>query len=174
MAFEATFQEFTTELVTKGRGKYEKGLVTYTYQGQNKQGTMVDFSNPQVFKLLKTLKSGTPILVTTAKNANGYDFWQSVKVVDENAPMPEQTAPKAGAATTGTRVAGSNYETAEERKQRQLFIIRQSSISNAIDTLVPGSKVSLDPEQVLAVAQRYVDFVYGLDELVKDDSPQEA
>jgi hypothetical protein len=174
MAFEATFQEFTTELVTKGRGKYEKGVVTYTYQGQNKQGTMVDFSNPQVFKLLKTLKSGTPILVTTAKNAGGYDFWQTVKVVDENAPMPEQSPPKAAGAPSSVRVGGSNYETPEERKQRQLYIIRQSSISNAIESLVPGSKVALDSAVVLELAQKYVDFVYGVDELVKDATPTET
>jgi hypothetical protein len=166
MAFEATFQQFEVETVTKGRSNYKKGVVTYSYNGANKTSTMVSFSNPAVFKQLETMAPGTLISVTTAKNDAGYDFWQSVKAVGDD-PTPAKAA-------TPVRVAGSNYETSEERKQRQLFIIRQSSISNAIESLVPGSKVALDPEQVLALAQRYVDFVYGLDEFVKDDTPQEA
>ena len=41
--------------------------------------------------------------------------------------------------------------------QKQLFIIRQSSLTNAVNTLAAG----IDPDNVKVVAQNYIDFVFG-------------
>ena len=162
MAFKIVLQEFVTETITKGRNSYEKGVATYTYNGQNKTQTIMSFANPAVFKEIKNTPSGATLVVEVTKNDKGYDQWSSV--TREGAASQ---APAAGTTGATTRVAGSNYETPEERKQRQLFIIRQSSISNAIETLSVGAKTPPKVEDILSVAQEFVDFVYGVDAAVK-------
>lgn len=168
MAFKITLQDFRTETITKGRNSYEKGTATYTYNGAQKTQTLMSFANPAVFATLKNAASGTVFVVETSKNDKGYDQWSSVRPEGEAAASG---APAKAGATT--RVAGSNYETPEERKQRQLYIIKQSSISSAIEALTPGAKASLDIKQVLAVAQEFVDFVYGTDALVEKQGAEE-
>jgi hypothetical protein len=168
--FKIILQEFVVEQVTKGRQSYEKGVVTYTYNGANKTYQTVSFANPEVFKVLKSAAPGTILLVETTKNAAGYDQWAKVSV--EGSAGASEGATSRPAPAGATRVAGSNYETPEERKQRQLLIVRQSSITSAIATLAPGSKTALNPDDVLVLAQSYVDFVYGVDEALDPDNPE--
>jgi hypothetical protein len=77
-------------------------------------------------------------------------------------PTPSQTS---SAASTGTVAAKpvSNYETKEERAARQVMIVRQSSLSNAVSTLSVGAK-HLTPSEVVAVAKEYERYVLGLNE----------
>jgi len=165
MSFKIVLQEFVVEKIQKGKTSYEKGVATYTFNGANKTQTLVSFANPDVFKTLKTVPSGTSLVVDTTKNDAGYDQWSKVSVEGTEAPSKGSTASPA------TRVAGSNYETPEERKQRQLLIVKQSSITNAISMLTPGAKSSLKKEDVLELAQELVDFVYGVDDLIGIDNP---
>lgn len=160
MAFKIVIQDFAVETVTKGRNSYEKGVVTYTYNGANKTQTLMSFANPAVFKEVKNAPSGTTLVVETSKNDKGYDQWSSVTREGAASQAPAAAAGSTGAAT---RVSGSNYETPEERKQRQLFIIRQSSISNAIELLSVGAKSPPKTSEILDTAQEFVDFVYGVD-----------
>ena len=103
------------------------------------------------------MQKGQTIEVDVTKNDKGYNEWARVQVVENDAP--EKAAPTA---SPPGRVIGSNYETPEERKQRQLLIVRQSSIANALeymkDTRKEGDYGVMD---VLSIAQEFVDFVYG-------------
>lgn len=153
MAFNITIQDVRIEEVKKGRSVYSIANVVYTFKGQQKEQKLFSFSNPQVFKDVQTYK-GQEVSVEVAKNDKGYDQWAKIS--------PAGAASASPAPVTG-KVAGSNYETADERKQRQLLIVKQSSITNAIATLSPGAKGALDASLVLALAQKYVDFVYGND-----------
>jgi hypothetical protein len=54
----------------------------------------------------------------------------------------------------------SNYETADERAARQVMIVRQSSISNAV-ALLKTEKHTPTTEEVLAVAKQFENFVLG-------------
>lgn len=159
MAFKIVIQDFAVETITKGRNSYEKGVVTYTFNGVNKTQTIMSFANPAVFKEIKNTPSGTTLVVEVTKNDKGYDQWSSVT----RDGATTQATVAAGSTGATTRIAGSNYETPEERKQRQLFIIRQSSISNAIELLSVGAKVPPKTSDVLGTAQEFVDFVYGID-----------
>lgn len=171
MGFRITLQEFNVETVTKGRQSYEKGVATYTFNGANKQQTLVSFSNPAVFAELKKTPPGTELMVDTTKNNAGYDQWSAVKPVQlDSAPLATKIGP-AAAATSPTR---TTYETPEERKQKQLYIIKQSSIGSAIESLLPGRKGPLEPNEVLAVAQAYVDWIYNVDELTTNTTAPEA
>ncbi len=170
MAFKIVIQDFATETITKGRNSYEKGVVTYTFNGANKTQTLMSFANPAVFKEVKNTPSGTTLIVETTKNDKGYDQWSSV--TREGATLAAPAVTGQGSTGAATRVSGSNYETPEERKQRQLFIIRQSSISNAIELLSVGSKVPPKTTDVLDTAQEFVDFVYGIDAALKPQADE--
>lgn len=80
----------------------------------------------------------------------------------------------AAASGNSTRVTGSNYETKEERAARQVYIIRQSSISSAID-LLKDSKPTV--EGVLNVAKQFEEYIFsektGVDAIndLDDDIP---
>jgi hypothetical protein len=150
----------TSEYVQKGKNGYNKGVVTYTNsKGENKQQTLFSFANPAVFATLKAAVPGQDYMVDTTKNDAGYDQWSAVKPVSEADAAPVQGGTKA--------VTKSTYETAEERAARQVLIVRQSSLSAAVGTLSPGAKSALDSEQVLALAQKYTDWVFqsGVEEL---------
>lgn len=168
MAFKITLQEFNVEKVQKGRNSYEKGVATYTFNGINKNQTIMSFANPAVFAALKNAAQGSVFMVETTKNDAGYDTWSKLTPEGENAPQRAMASTatnlSVGLAGPGTGATRSSYETPEERKQKQLYIIRQSSISNAIETLSVGAK-SVDSDKVLELAQKYVDFVYDLPQL---------
>ena len=50
--------------------------------------------------------------------------------------------------------------------QKEACYLCQSSLSNAIAMLTPGAKAPLKTDEVLAVAQELVDFVYGNEEIL--------
>jgi len=52
------------------------------------------------------------------------------------------------------------YETAEERAKKQVYIIKQSSISNAIE-IAKTDGIGLSVPGVLAIAQELTDWVLG-------------
>jgi hypothetical protein len=155
MAFKAKIQEVTVEKVVKGRSNYEVANVNYLVGDTAKTQKIVSFANPQVFKAVQALVGKTVQISTVV--ANGYTNWSEVvEAAGDSAPA------STGAPGTSTgRTSVSTYETPEERKIKQLYIVRQSSITNAIATLSLGAKAPLDPQAVLGIAQTYVDFVYG-------------
>lgn len=153
MSFNITVQDVHGPRKVK---TYEELTVVYTFKGTNKEQVLRSFANPQVFKAIQGMV-GKNVVVETTKNANGYDQWSKVTLASE----ASSAAPPTG------KVVGSNYETAEERKLRQMYIIKQSSISNAVEALSVGAKAPLKTSDVLAVAQDFVDWVYGNDVLAE-------
>jgi hypothetical protein len=60
----------------------------------------------------------------------------------------------------------STYETPEERAARQVLIVRQSSISSAVEFAV-AHKVK-DPQEVIAIAKQFEDYVFGNDKVKQE------
>jgi hypothetical protein len=146
------FQECNIETITKGRSKYQIASVVYTVNGANRTQKLLSFANPESFAAVQKFAPGTTLEVTITKNDSGYDQWAKVVAADD--------APAAATPITSGKITGSNYETREERTMRQLHIVRQSSLSNAIALLSPGAKTALEVNKVIEVAQELVDFVY--------------
>lgn len=142
-----------THAAKNGR-TYQSLEVTYKNdQGQAQSKKLMSFSNPQVFKAAQTWEKGTQVNVTTEKDANGYWQWTGLggdATVADNKP--------AASSNNSTRVTGSNYETKEERAARQVYIVRQSSISSAIDFLKDSNP---SVEGVLQVAKQFEDYVFA-------------
>lgn len=163
-------QIIATSVETKptAKGSYQQLEVTYknlSYQGKVESKKLMSFgANANAFKTLVDAPTGSQWEVTVVKNAQGYNDWTAV-VAASSAPVP--SAQNTGAqARTQPGQTRSTYETPEERAQRQIYIIRQSSISSAVATLSVGAK-SVKPEDVLAVAKQYENYVFD----VKDPGP---
>lgn len=154
-----TIQEVTTEFVKKGKAGYNVANVVYDDNGKNYTKKIMSFANPAVFDAVKNAKVGETYEVKVVKEGEYYN-WASLTPVAGRSGSQE-AKPGSG------KVVGSNYETAEERKLKQLYIIKQSSISNAIEYAKYASKEGVEdytPGDILDLAQQFVDFVYGVNE----------
>ena len=119
--------------------------LTYESGGVEGKQRIVPFANPSVFKTLDGASINESFDVAVSKNAKGYDVWSSIGAVGTIK------------ATPGTKVLGSNYETADERALKQRYIVRQSSIANAIALFGDSTKV----ETILNVAKQFEEYVFS-------------
>lgn len=135
-----------------------------TYKGDNGQVSskkLMSFSNPDIFKQAKDWQKGDSVNINSQKDDNGYWQWVGILGDGETPPITQQaqqSAPKSTGNTT--RVTGSNYETKEERAERQVMIVRQSSLSNAVATFALGG-TKATPKEVISLARTYEDYVFG-------------
>jgi len=162
MGFSVKIQEVNVEFVKNGKNGYEVANVNYLYKGDAKTTKIMSFSNPQVFKDVQKLV-GKTVEVDTTQNGK-YTNWAKLTPVAESPDQQPSVGGKSDVVKSTT--VRSTYETPEERAQRQLMIVRQSSISNAIEVLKHndlGNQINI--LTVLEVAQQFVDFVYGKDAL---------
>ena len=167
--------------VPTAKGSYQTADVAYknnSFQGKVEGKKVMSFgATKDSFATLATASPGESYEVTIVKNAAGYNDWVSMVKGEANAAPAAPTASKAPNAAPK-----SNYETSEERAQRQVYIIRQSSLTNAVSTLAVGSKAAPSPDAVVNLAQRYVDFVLNgaagalvttVDKVTIEDMPNE-
>lgn len=154
--------------------KYQVIEVAYKDEsGKVNSRKIMSFANPQVFKDLQGFVNGDVVDVTAVKEGD-YWQWKAVKKLDGSAPAQATSSP-----AKGGKVLGSNYETPEERAKRQVYIIRQSSISSAISALAVGAKSAPSAESILELAKKFEEFVFseekettleGIDGLIAMDS----
>jgi hypothetical protein len=146
-----------THAAKNGRS-YQSLEVTYKdEQAQTKTKKLMSFSNPSVFNHIKNLGKGDAVNVVTTKDDNGY--WQWTAIGADGGGAVQEKATTTNAASTG-RVTGSNYETKEERAARQVYIVRQSSLSAAIGALSVGAKSALPADSIIALAKEFEAYVF--------------
>ena len=109
---------------------------------------------------LETGWSGEQYNVTVGKNEKGYDAWNAI----EAATTKSDTATNATRAET-PRFSGDR-ESKDEREAKQRYIIRQSSLSNAVALLTVGAKTTPKLDEVIALAEELVKFVYEVQDPV--------
>jgi hypothetical protein len=147
--------------VPTAKGSYQSAEVAYknnTFQGKVEGKKVMSFgATASSFKTLATAQPGDSFTVEVIKNAAGYNDWVSMtKAGAEAGDAPKETVslPKPAMKTT--------YETPEERAQRQVLIVRQSSISAAVSTLTAGAKTTPKSTDVIALAKEYEAYVFGV------------
>jgi hypothetical protein len=158
---------------TAGGKSFQQLEVTFknlTFQGKVEAKKIPSFGQQAgAFKTLSAAKAGDTFDITVVKNSAGYNDWTIV--LPASADAPQATAPTAGFRQAGAPGSAaprtSSYETPEERAQRQILIVRQSSVSSAVAMLSAGAKAPVKVEDVVAVAQQLSDFVFQ----VKDKGP---
>lgn len=151
---QITINDISFETVQKGRNNYEKAVVKYNKDGKPLTQTLVSFSNPAVFKAVKELTAGDIVDVTVTKEGDYYQ-WASVTKTSKAA-----AASSGSTNATGGRVTGSNYETREERQARQVLIVRQSCLAQAVEFSKVAYTDGLTKTAVLDIANDFVDWVF--------------
>ena len=142
-----------------GKGTYGKLTVAYR-NDQNKltEKTILSFTNPAVFKAFEKAEAGTEINV---KNEKVGDYWNWTGILADG--DVSQSVATSSTSPSPTRVTGSNYETKEERALKQRYIVKQSSLSAAVSILTVGAKTPPAVEDVIALADKFVDYVFDDD-----------
>lgn len=105
--------------------------------------------NKATFDKLTGATQNQVFSIEQSKNDAGY--WDWVGCSPSSADTPSET-PKA------TQVK-STYETPEERAKKQIYIIRQSSLSHAISVLSVGAKSPPPSDAVFALAESFAAWV---------------
>jgi hypothetical protein len=144
------------EHVKNGKKQYSKAQVAYSHEGQARTQNIISFANPSIFAKVQE-KVGQEVEVTITKNAAGYNEWASLDDVDTSNPAP--TATSVSSTPNAARPAGSTYETAAERAAKQVYIVKQSSISAAV-ALAGHNEEPTTPQQIIETAQLFVDYVF--------------
>lgn len=153
-----TINVVQVEKTTKptAKGSYQQLDVAYKNleSGKLESKKIMSFASKAAFDALANAKQGDSFTVTSEKNdKTGYWDWTSV---NQAAPGAQQdTTPQAKFVPTK-----STYETPEERAQKQILIVKQSSLSSAVAALTAGAKAPPTPDSVIEVAQKFTDWVF--------------
>ena len=148
----------TTSKQSKAGKPYQSAEVVYKNleSGKVENKNITQYSN--VFKGVADAVQGQVFDVKNEKDDNGYWQWTSfvrdVNYVPGSAPAPTP-------AGTAVPAKGGTWETPEERAKKQVYIIKQSSISAAVAALSVGAKTPPSFEQIKLLAQQLTDFVLG-------------
>jgi len=144
----------TTKTAKSGK-PYQTAEVAYKNLDQGKVESKNITQYSDVFKKVVDAQTGSVYDVATAKDDSGYWQWTSFVL-----GTPGE-APTGATTSKATPAPKSTYETPEERAKKQVYIIKQSSLSSAIALLSVGAKTPPTVEQVKLVAQQFVDFVFS-------------
>jgi len=156
---------------TKGKNQWKEAEIAYKNENGQVQSKKVMSFGAQAdgFKLIEKAKSGDVLEIETVKNEAGYWDWVggSATNMKGDTQAPASTA-KGGA----SKPYVDNRETQQERALRQVLIVRQNAITNAI---VFGNNNDVSRlDQVLLHAEQIEDWVLrpmveGLGQAVKKD-----
>lgn len=132
---------------------YKVAEVSYVRDGKENATKVFSFGGSvEAFKQLEALKSFPVDVNVQLVKEKGYWNWKAIELGASGNEAPK-------AAAVGGRVTGSNYETPEERAKRQIYIVRQSSISSAIALAEINAKAKPSVEEVLEVAKQFEEYV---------------
>ena len=158
----------TTTVETKptAKGSYQQLEVVYknlSFQGKVESKKIMSFgTGASAFQTLSTAAGNSIWEITVVKNDKGYNDWTGVAHSDASTGEAASASSTAGMISKPNATPRSTYETPEERAQRQVLIVRQSSLSSAVATLTVGAKLAPKPAEVIAVAQAYEAYVFGI------------
>ena len=144
--------------------KYTIMTVNYTDDGKLASRNVLSFVAKDVYAAFKNAKNGESYEITEEKNSKGYFEFVTAKSVGFLSGATEAIHSTGTPARSYTAAASSTYSTKEERDQTQIYIVRQSSIKHAIDTIsILGGKTAPTQDAILALARKYEAFVFGKD-----------
>ena len=157
-----------SENVPTANGGYNKLTVTFKNLDSGKvevKSNIMDFKYPDVFNRLKDAAQNDlfQVKLEKVKGKDGKDYWTWTGVDRDDGTAPEPVASNRQSGTpavSAPATRGSTYETAEERALRQLLIVRQSSLAQAVLFVKDqGKKPTLD--EVLELATKFDEWVWN-------------
>lgn len=108
---------------------------------------------------LENLQAGDNFVANADKNDNG--FWEWKSIAKAGAEVPKQATAQPNTKAPANTSSGGNWATAEERAQTQVYIVRQSSLTNALKLFEIQGYKKATPEEVIEIAQEFEAFVLG-------------
>ena len=169
---------------TKTNKPYEYLDLMYknlSFDNKAESKKIMPFGAKEVFATLKNAQPGDVFTILREKDDAGY--WQWVGISEGTDPIqqaPTQRGADPVATKPTTQPAKSTFETPEERAKKQVYIIRQSSLSTAVDLLKTDKKAP-SVDEVIHVAKIFEDYVFGINldadpvaklpEIEEDDIP---
>jgi len=162
-------QIIATAVETKptAKGSYQQLEVTFkniTFQGKVESKKIMSFGNGQTaFKILSNAQTGQVYDVEVVKNAQGYNDWTSVVLGGSTGAAAAGSSVGGAISKSPTTATKTTYETPEERAQRQILIVRQSSVSSASTVLTAGAKSPPKSSDVIALAKEFEAYVFGME-----------
>lgn len=149
-----------TKPTTKGT-TYQVLELTYKRldTGKIESKKLMSFAG-DAFKMCSDAKMDDAFEVTSEKNEKtGYWDWSNVIALAPGAALVSQSQGNNGSVASSPRA--STYETPEERAKKQIYIVKQSAIAQAVALLSVGAKIPPSTDLVLKQAQEFVDFVFA-------------
>lgn len=154
----------TTKTNTKGKA-YQELEVAYknlTFQGKVEAKKLFDFgAQADSFKALAVAKGADIFEVDVVKNNAGYNDW--VKVTKGTGASVQEQPATVRASGTSSAPSKGGWETPEERAKKQIYIVRQSSISAAVNALTVAVKTPPKPAEVIEYARQLEQYVFSTD-----------
>lgn len=152
--------------VPTAKGSYQVIELAYknkSFQDKLEGKKVMSFTNKDVFKALQEAKFGDTFTVSRVKNEKGFWDWTAVNAGGggnhQAVGVPAAAPTNRGATPVGNSSPKSTYETPEERAARQVLIVRQSSISSAVE-FACANKVK-DEKEVIRLAKAFEAYVFG-------------
>ena len=165
--------DVTTKTSAKGKN-YQNAEVAYKNfdSGKVESKNITQYSD--VFRIVAEANPNQTFDVHTQKDDAGYWQWKSMKRIVLEGDAQKAPDLLKSAATPAGSYSKPTYETPEERAQKQVYIVKQSSISNAISVLSLGAKTPPPTtEQVLQLAQTFTDWVFQSPKLSLEATPND-
>jgi len=168
----------STEMKTNAKGTSYKALTVDFRDDSNKLSSKtinVFGAQKRTGEILEEASPGQVYEVTAVKNNAGYWDWIDARITTEQlgstSTVSAAQASSKPQTNTGASSGGRGFETPEERAKKQVYIVRQSSLANAVATLSVGVKTPPAPEDVIKVARLYEGYVFdtnvGAEDVVK-------
>lgn len=147
---------------------YKVAEVKYLRDGKEESRKLMSFVDENVFAQATSLHEfpveANIVLKKELNKKDGKEYWNWKGIEVGNAAQVGNTSNTKG---TPTKVAGSNYETPAERARRQVYIVRQSSVSSAIELFKANSPKGGEKtiDSIIEDAKRIEQFVMDIQPL---------
>ena len=169
-----SIQVLSTSVETKPtqKGSYQQLEVAYknlTFGKVESKKLMSFGAGADVFKVMATATAASVWDIEVVKNDKGFNDWVKATkgtAVSSVVDQPTKANVSSPAATKG------GWETPEERAKKQIYIVRQSSISAAVNALSVGVKSPPKAVEVIEYARELEEYVFSTastSEVVRQD-----
>lgn len=155
-------------LTAKNGKPYQVAEVAFknnTFQGKVESFKVTSYMKG--FPAVASSSVGDTLDVVVEKSAAGFNQWEAVTKAAPGASTfsPPTTPAPAGATAVKNTVNtyGKDFETREERAKKQVYIVRQSSASNAVNMLLAGAKAPPKIDDVISLAKELEAYVFASD-----------
>ena len=147
-----------------------------TFQGKVEGKLLYSFGgNKGGYDGLLNAAPGEVYDIDVVKNTAGYNDWTTAKKSDGSGVATGSSQTATPSSTGKSFVPSkSTYPTDEERAKTQVYIVRQSNITAALNLLSVGAKAPPKIEDVIKTAKIFEDHVFGTsNDKVEAESPSQ-